>query len=243
MELQLGLALALPDHHSPVKGFDMNGVNRSVEKKEIVGLESKTQVGNYKRSFDVAFEKSSSTGAGNESKMLALLLWNDQPNEEDDDDKGRKRRNSCRSIIKNDDGGNHVVGWPPIKSWRKKMHHDHYQHHQYYPLQNNQMANNYKENENDGSAAAANNSMYVKVKMEGEGIVRKIDINLHHSFQSLRDTLITMFSKCKSKEGGAAADYILIYQDKQGDWLLAADVPWQTFIESVQRLQIVRNGG
>lgn len=234
MELQLGLSLALPVHN-PVKGFDMSNREDGVEKKEIlVGLESiKKQVRN-KRSFDVAFDES----AGNESKMLPLLLWSGQPNEEDDE-KGQKRRDSVSVITKNEGEGNHVVGWPPIKSWRKKMlhqhhsvGHDHHHHHQY-PHHQNQLL------------VANSMSMLVKVKMEGVGIVRKIDIRPHHSYQTLKDTLITMFSKCKrsgGKEGGAGAEYILAYQDKQGAWLLVADVPWQTFIKSVQRLQILRNG-
>lgn len=58
--------------------------------------------------------------------------------------------------------------------------HDHHHHH---PHHQNQIL--------------VANSMLVKVKMEGVGIVRKVDIRPHHSYQSLKDTLITMFSKCK----------------------------------------------
>ena len=39
---------------------------------------------------------------------------------------------------------------------------------------------------------------YVKVRMEGEGIGRKVDLSLHHSFHKLKQTLISMFGKCKS---------------------------------------------
>ncbi|CAN1828375.1 Auxin-responsive protein IAA10 [Linum perenne] len=40
-------------------------------------------------------------------------------------------------------------------------------------------------------------------------------------------------------------NYTLSYQDQSGDWLLAGQVPWQTFIRSVQRIEILRrsNGG
>lgn len=78
------------------------------------------------------------------------------------------------------------MGWPPIKSWRKKAFHQH---------QDDHIANNRAlgaGNENGGS-----NSMYVKVKMEGVAIKRKIDLRLYHSYQTLTDSLISMFAKCK----------------------------------------------
>lgn len=40
-------------------------------------------------------------------------------------------------------------------------------------------------------------SMYVKVKMEGMAIARKVDLTLHHSYPSLKNALITMFTHCK----------------------------------------------
>ncbi|TYI14081.1 hypothetical protein ES332_A08G100900v1 [Gossypium tomentosum] len=55
-------------------------------------------------------------------------------------------------------------------------------------------------------------------------ITRKIDIKLYHSYQSLTISLITMFSKDKKCDED---DYILTYQDKEGEWLIAGDIPWQ----------------
>ncbi|PRQ26733.1 putative transcription factor interactor and regulator AUX-IAA family [Rosa chinensis] len=234
MELQLGLALSLPVHqNAPVKGFDVtsHGVMGLDLWSYGCCLESKK-----KRSHDTAFEK---IGNDDESKMLPLLLWHGQPDEEDDDGKRQKKRDSCSLIDTNDDGeGNQVVGWPPIKSWRKKMFFPDHQHHGRgrHDLQNHQ---NIVAKENDG----AENSMYVKVKMEGVGILRKIDIKLHHSYQTLRDSLIAMFAKCKGCENEDTADFTLTYQDVHGDWSVAGDVPWQTFVNSVQRLEIVKNGG
>lgn len=40
-----------------------------------------------------------------------------------------------------------------------------------------------------------NNSRYVKVKMEGVGIARKVDLREHHSFDALRATLMNMFGE------------------------------------------------
>ncbi|PPS15856.1 hypothetical protein GOBAR_AA04724 [Gossypium barbadense] len=53
---------------------------------------------------------------------------------------------------------------------------------------------------------------------------RKIDIKLYHSYQSLTNSLITMFAKDKKCDED---DYILTYQDKEGEWLIASDIPWE----------------
>ncbi|XAR69383.1 hypothetical protein NMG60_11000933 [Bertholletia excelsa] len=145
-------------------------------------------------------------------ETLMLVSWNDQPNEEDDH-AGEKRNSHTLNQNGGDQEDNHVVGWPPLKSSRKKL------------LTGN---------------VGHRNSMHVKVKMEGVAIGRKINLRLHHSYQTLTNTLITMFAKYQrpDRNGGS---YRLTYQDKDGDWLLAGDVPWQTFIESVCRLEIQKS--
>ncbi|KAL8498780.1 hypothetical protein ACS0TY_021925 [Phlomoides rotata] len=152
-----------------------------------------------------------------ESKDSSLLVWSGQPNEDDDD--GRKSRTSHVNEIENDE--EEIVGWPPINSWRKEALHRHH-----------------------GALAAddrpVRNSMFVKVKMAGVPIGRKIDLTRFHSYQALTHTLINMFVKYtnnKTREG----DYTILYQDNEGDWLLAGDVPWEIFVESVHRMEIRRN--
>ncbi|CAK9154595.1 unnamed protein product [Ilex paraguariensis] len=185
-------------------------------------LESKTSVKN-KPSFAEDFEN---CGVGTET--LPLLLWNDQPNEEEDDLRRQKRITSdtnreCGEI------NDHLVGWPPIKSWRRKLLHEH---------QGGRIANHRTAERGNGGTK----SMYVKVKMEGVGIGRKIDPRQYHSYQTLSNSLINMFVKNpKCEEDGA--HYTLLYQDREGDWLLAGDIPWQNFIEVVQRMKILRNAG
>lgn len=56
-----------------------------------------------------------------------------------------------------------------------------------------------------GGNGAAVQYQYVKVKMEGVGIGRKIDLSLYNSYQSLTHSLINMFAKCKQHH------YIYIY--------------------------------
>lgn len=41
-----------------------------------------------------------------------------------------------------------------------------------------------------------NHRNYVKVKMEGVGIARKVNLGMHHSFHTLNQTLMDMFEKC-----------------------------------------------
>ncbi|KAF8698118.1 hypothetical protein HU200_035633 [Digitaria exilis] len=81
---------------------------------------------------------------------------------------------------------------------------------------------------------------YVKVKMEGVAIGRKVDVSLHGSYDELLRTLARMFP---SGGAGGAEDeaavtgqhegrrrgppYVVTYEDGEGDWLLVGDVPWE----------------
>ncbi|KAL8149743.1 auxin-responsive protein IAA28-like [Apium graveolens] len=80
-------------------------------------------------------------------------------------------------------------------------------------------------------------SLYVKVKMEGAPIARKVDLGQHHSYHSLATTLLHMFGKSEENMN----DYKLVYQDEEGDWLLAEDLPWKSFMMSVQCLKWIKS--
>ncbi|XP_027356312.1 auxin-responsive protein IAA28 [Abrus precatorius] len=226
MELQLGLAL--PTHNNPIEGFDLNNPGL-IKSKQIVSLdlwrpscgpEGKNHVKN-KRSFDESF--------GHFLKPLPLLVWSGQPNEEDD--RSEKMQRNIHTTNKNNEE-NHLVGWPPIKSWRRKeLHHEQPARGQ---IRNDRMQAN--ENRSVGS-----NSLYVKVNMEGVAIGRKINLRLYDSYQTLTSTLISMFAKYQKFEE-AGESYKVTFQNEQGDWLLVGHVPWQSFIGTVRRLVMVRNG-
>ncbi|PSS01116.1 Auxin-responsive protein [Actinidia chinensis var. chinensis] len=222
MELELGLALSLTNNN-PTKGFDLN-VHNGIGGwgNHECCLETEIE-GNKKRGFGDAFEN-----GGGRNLKLSLFSWKGQPNEDDDGEEERKR-NSYTEDMDIEGEESDVVGWPPIKSWRKKLLHQH----QGRRIVNDQAV----ERGSRGSSA-----MYVKVKMEGVAIGRKIDLRLFHSYHTLRDSLISMFAKLEKCEGDNG-HYTLLYQDKDGDWLLAGDVPWKTFMESVCRLEILRNAG
>ncbi|XP_016754532.1 auxin-responsive protein IAA29 [Gossypium hirsutum] len=93
--------------------------------------------------------------------------------------------------------------------------------------------------ENGCCGGRASNSTYVKVKMEGVVIARKIDISIHQSFETLTTTLMTMFDIFDENR----RSFKLTYQDKEGDWLIAEDVPWRTFVRSLKCLKLIRSRG
>nr|A2XB18.2 RecName: Full=Auxin-responsive protein IAA10; AltName: Full=Indoleacetic acid-induced protein 10 [Oryza sativa Indica Group] len=145
-----------------------------------------------------------------------------------------------------------VVGWPPIRQFRM-----------------NSLFNQAKENtsETDTKKTATNESDvqkdkeegekkgrvagWVKVNMDGEVIGRKVDLNAHRSYKTLALALELMFTKpsiglCASHNTNSlklldnSAEYQLTYEDRDGDWMLVGDVPWEMFVSSVKRLRIMR---
>ncbi|KAL8029178.1 hypothetical protein ABFX02_14G211100 [Erythranthe guttata] len=109
---------------------------------------------------------------------------------------------------------------------------------------------------------ALKKSLFVKVNMDGVSIGRKIDLHAHNCYETLGQTLDHMFtldaSACATRRsnveeeiviGGrgphmrlldGSSDFVLTYEDKDGDWMLVGDVPWDMFLSSVRRLHIRR---
>lgn len=109
-----------------------------------------------------------------------------------------------------------VVGWPPIRSFRKNS------------LQQQQ----------------SENGMYVKVSMAGAPYLRKIDLKVYNSYEELLMALENLF-KCtfgeySEREGYNGSEFAPTYEDKDGDWMLVGDVPWNMFMSSCKRLRIVK---
>ncbi|KAF9682957.1 hypothetical protein SADUNF_Sadunf05G0162200 [Salix dunnii] len=113
-----------------------------------------------------------------------------------------------------------VVGWPPIRSYRKNC---------LRPKKNDQV---------DGAG------MYVKVSVDGAPYLRKIDLKVYKSYSELLETLENMFKltigEYSEKEGYNGSDFAPTYEDKDGDWMLVGDVPWDMFISSCKRLRIMK---
>lgn len=103
------------------------------------------------------------------------------------------------------------------------------------------------------------NSLYVKVNMDGMPIGRKVDLNAYESYESLRHDLENMFQRTMQNLIEAcnpmvnkhpmkplrlldtSADFVLTYEDGEGDCILVGDVPWKMFLDTVKRLRIMKN--
>ncbi|KAK9149532.1 hypothetical protein Scep_008289 [Stephania cephalantha] len=113
-----------------------------------------------------------------------------------------------------------VVGWPPVCSYRRKT--------------------------NAKKAESKNlGKIYVKVSMDGAPFLRKIDLNTQKGYTDLVSTFGKLFGSYGNISGGVLRgsdnlEYIPIYEDKDGDWMLVGDVPWEMFIESCKRLRIMK---
>ncbi|CAN1764136.1 Auxin-responsive protein IAA8, partial [Linum perenne] len=103
-----------------------------------------------------------------------------------------------------------VVGWPPIRSFRKN------------------------------SLSTSKNTEEVKVSMDGAPYLRKVDLRNYSAYKELSSALEKMFScftigasgremltESKLKDLLHGSEYVLTYEDKDGDWMLVGDVPWE----------------
>ncbi|XP_048324597.2 auxin-responsive protein IAA27, partial [Ziziphus jujuba] len=135
-----------------------------------------------------------------------------------------------------------VVGWPPIRSFRK-----------------NTMASHLAKNSDDGEGKSGFGCLYVKVSMDGAPYLRKVDLKTYNNYMELSFALEKMFScftigQCSSdglpeRDGLTesrlmdllhGSEYVLTYEDKEGDWMLVGDVPWDMFTDTCRRLRIMK---
>ncbi|XP_057798323.1 auxin-responsive protein IAA16-like [Salvia miltiorrhiza] len=124
-----------------------------------------------------------------------------------------------------------VVGWPPVRSFRKNI-----------------LA---VQKDGGGGVAAA----FVKVSLDGAPYLRKVDLKMYNSYQQLSEALGKMFSSSTIGDCGSqgvmsesklidllnGSDYVPTYEDKDGDWMLVGDVPWEMFVDSCKRLRIMKS--
>ncbi|KAJ4968369.1 hypothetical protein NE237_015070 [Protea cynaroides] len=90
-------------------------------------------------------------------------------------------------------------------------------------------------------------TFFVKVYMEGVPIGRKLDLFAHHGYDGLITTLAHMFRTnilYPAMDGvHFDKDHVLTYEDKEGDWMMVGDVPWEMFLTTVKRLKITGADG
>ncbi|XP_042472211.1 auxin-responsive protein IAA17-like [Zingiber officinale] len=135
-----------------------------------------------------------------------------------------------------------VVGWPPIRSYRK-----------------NTMITNPSKVKDDADGIQGQGCLYVKVSMDGAPYLRKVDLKIYKNYKELSSALEKMFSGftigwCDShgipgreelSENHLmdllnGSEYVITYEDKDGDWMLVGDVPWAMFTNSCRRLRIMK---
>ncbi|KAL6845400.1 hypothetical protein ACP4OV_024895 [Aristida adscensionis] len=136
-----------------------------------------------------------------------------------------------------------LVGWPPVRNYRK----------------NTMAASVAKSKGAAEDGASGGGPMYVKVSMDGAPYLRKVDLKTYSSYEDLSMALQKMFScfiagqnglrKSSGKDrltDGSKADalqdqeYVLTYEDKDGDWMLVGDLPWDLFTTICRKLKIMR---
>ncbi|XP_010936171.1 auxin-responsive protein IAA16 [Elaeis guineensis] len=135
-----------------------------------------------------------------------------------------------------------VVGWPPVRSFRKNM-----------------MASHSDKGSKEAGEKSSNSAAFVKVSMDGAPYLRKVDLKMYSSYKELSMALEKMFSSFTSGNCGSqgmngrdfmnesklmdllnGSEYVPTYEDKDGDWMLVGDVPWEMFVDSCKRLRIMK---
>ncbi|KAI7743603.1 hypothetical protein M8C21_000802 [Ambrosia artemisiifolia] len=152
--------------------------------------------------------------------------------------------------------GNSVVGWPPVSRAHRmpcSANEIKLPTRNLISLTEQNKSKNRTVGINDCSNERNRNSdkkyRSVKVNMDGTLIGRKVDLNAHSSYEMLAQTLEEMFFQRRSSTEAAkssrlldeTSEFVLTYEDKDGDCMLVGDVPWQMFLSSVNRLRIMKN--
>ena len=91
----------------------------------------------------------------------------------------------------------------------------------------------YRKNTFQAVAAAAKKAeqqpggLYVKVSMDGAPYLRKVDLRTYGGYRELRDALDALFGCFSSAAADGGCQFAIAYEDKDGDLMLAGDVPWE----------------
>ncbi|XP_047959029.1 auxin-responsive protein IAA17-like [Salvia hispanica] len=110
-----------------------------------------------------------------------------------------------------------VVGWPPVRSYRKNM---------------------------------MKSCKYVKVAVDGAPYLRKVDLEIYSSYKQLLAALEEMFTclticnvmnERKIIDSTNGIEYVPTYEDRDGDWMLVGDVPWNMFVETCKRVRLMKS--
>ncbi|KAL8104840.1 hypothetical protein AgCh_028855 [Apium graveolens] len=160
-----------------------------------------------------------------------------------------------------------VVGWPPIRTYRmnniinqtKSSNGD--QEEKEMDVNDTSKISSKKLNhgrDDNDTTKERGLVKFVKVNMDGLQIGRKVDLSVHACYETLARTIEEMFFKSSttmnpnslagmnkqtvqpSKLLDGSSEFVLTYEDKEGDWMLVGDVPWGMFLNTAKRLRIMK---
>jgi auxin-responsive protein IAA len=114
-----------------------------------------------------------------------------------------------------------VVGWPPVRTYRKNAFHAAAE-------AAAASAASARRTAAKGGGEQGQGGLYVKVSMDGAPYLRKVDLRTYGGYRELRDALDALFGCFSSSPDGAGCgQFAVAYEDKDGDLMLAGDVPWE----------------
>lgn len=146
-----------------------------------------------------------------------------------------------------------IVGWPPVRSSRRNLSSSN--------LSSKVDTESSKNVEKKGEKSEfIEDSLFVKVKMDGVPIGRKVDLKSFTDYDNLSTAVDELFrgllaaqaeisnseketmEKTKMITGllDGRGDYTLVYEDSEGDRMLVGDVPWDMFLSSAKRLRVLK---
>lgn len=145
-----------------------------------------------------------------------------------------------------------VVGWPPIRTFRKNIASSSSKPSLASP---NVAAKTEEKLEN------CKKGLFVKINMDGIPIGRKIDLKAYNCYEKLSLAVEELFlgllaaqrdhqtigiqngSQEKQAFKGllnGTGEYTLVYEDNEGDRMLAGDIPWNMFVSTAKRLRVLK---
>nr|GEX09332.1 auxin-induced protein 22B [Tanacetum cinerariifolium] len=105
-------------------------------------------------------------------------------------------------------------------------------------------------NSNNKRSQPATNSARSESNAANEGgmdsapAAKKIDLKVYKGYSELLKALENMFKLTigvySKRDGYKGSEYAPTYEDKDGDWMLVGDVPWEMFMVSCKRMRIMK---
>ncbi|KAH8479362.1 hypothetical protein Peur_051154 [Populus x canadensis] len=176
-----------------------------------------------------------------ETVDLKLNFYSKEGGIDPNHEKTQREKNLLATDLAKPPAKAQVVGWPPVRSFRKNM----------LAVQKSST------DQESTDKVPGGNATFVKVSMDGAPYLRKVDLKMYKTYHELSDALGKMFSSFTIGNCGShgmkdflnesklidllnGTDYVPTYEDKDGDWMLVGDVPWDMFVESCKRLRIMK---